>query len=118
MLIQSALSLYQSLQGFDQLIRSQLLAWVEQNQPVTREKLLGAFEDMDYEQLQRWLSELQRKRNLFEVNPETTTPPYNRPSIHGDKRPRNRNACSEDRAGLRIMKDRVPRDDACLALHK
>jgi hypothetical protein len=38
---------------------------------VTREKLLGAFEDMDYEQLQRWLSELQRKRNLFEVNPET-----------------------------------------------
>jgi hypothetical protein len=49
----------------------QLLAWVEQHQPVTREKLLGAFEDMDYEQLQRWLSELQRKRNLFEVNPET-----------------------------------------------
>jgi hypothetical protein len=49
----------------------QLLAWVEQHQPVTREKLLGAFEDMDYEQLQRWLSELQGKRNLFEVNPET-----------------------------------------------
>jgi uncharacterized protein YcaQ len=49
----------------------QLLAWVEQHQPVTREKLLGAFEDMDYEQLQRWLSEFQRKRNLFEVNPET-----------------------------------------------
>ena len=49
----------------------ELLAWVEQHQPVTRERLLGAFEDMDYEQLQRWLSELQRKRNLFEVNPET-----------------------------------------------
>ena len=49
----------------------QLLAWVEQHQPVTREKLLGAFDDMDYEQLQRWLSELQSKRNLFEVNPET-----------------------------------------------
>jgi hypothetical protein len=48
-----------------------LLAWVEQHHPVTREKLLGAFEDMDYEQLQRWLSELQRTRNLFEVNPET-----------------------------------------------
>lgn len=34
----------------------ELLAWVEQHQPVTRERLLGAFEDMDYEQLQRWLS--------------------------------------------------------------
>jgi len=32
---------------------------------VTREKLLDAFEDMDYEQLQRWLSELQRKRRLY-----------------------------------------------------
>jgi hypothetical protein len=49
----------------------ELLAWVEQHQPVTRERLLGAFEDMDYELLQRWLSELQRTRNLFEVNPET-----------------------------------------------
>jgi hypothetical protein len=49
----------------------ELLAWVEQHQPVTRERLLGAFEDMDYEQLQRWLSELQRTRSLFEVNPET-----------------------------------------------
>jgi hypothetical protein len=49
----------------------ELLAWIEQHQPVTREKLLGAFEDVDYEQLQRWLSELQRTRNLFEVNPET-----------------------------------------------
>ena len=29
------------------------------------------FKDMDYEQLQRWLSELQRKRRLFEMNPET-----------------------------------------------
>ena len=28
-------------------------------------------EDMDYEQLQGWLSELQLKRKLFEVNPET-----------------------------------------------
>jgi hypothetical protein len=51
--------------------KAELLAWVEQHQPVTREKLLGAFEDMDYEQLQRWLSELQRQRHLFEVNPET-----------------------------------------------
>ncbi len=49
----------------------ELLAWIEQHQPVTREKLLAAFEDMDYEQLQGWLSELQRKRRLFEVNPET-----------------------------------------------
>jgi len=49
----------------------ELLAWVEQHQPVTRERLLGAFEDMDYEQLQGWLSELQLKRKLFEVNPET-----------------------------------------------
>ena len=32
----------------------ELLAWVEQHQPVTRERRLGAFEDMDYEQLQRW----------------------------------------------------------------
>ena len=52
----------------------ELLAWVEQHQPVTRGKLLGAFEDMDYEQLQRWLSELQRERNLFEVNPEYFCP--------------------------------------------
>jgi uncharacterized protein YcaQ len=50
--------------------KAELLAWIEQHQPVTREKLLGAFEDMDYEQLQGWLSELQRKRKLFEVNPE------------------------------------------------
>jgi hypothetical protein len=51
--------------------QAELLAWIEQHQPVTREKLLGAFEDMDYEQLQGWLSELQRKGKLFEVNPET-----------------------------------------------
>ena len=51
--------------------KAQLLAWIEQHQSVTREKLLGAFEGMDYEQLQGWLSELQRKRKLFEVNPET-----------------------------------------------
>jgi hypothetical protein len=51
----------------------ELLAWIEQHQPVTRERRLERlrFEDMDYEQLQRWLSELQRTRNLFEVNPET-----------------------------------------------
>jgi hypothetical protein len=48
--------------------KAELLAWIEQHQPVTREKLLGAFEDMDYEQLQGWLSELQRTRKLFEVN--------------------------------------------------
>jgi hypothetical protein len=36
--------------------KADLLAWIEQHQPVTREKLLGAFEDMDYEQLQGWLS--------------------------------------------------------------
>ena len=51
--------------------KAELLAWIEQHQPVTREKLLCAFEDMDYEQLQSWLSELQRKRKLFEINPET-----------------------------------------------
>jgi hypothetical protein len=51
--------------------KDELLAWIEQHQPVTREKLLGAFEGMDYEQLQGWLSELQGKRKLFEVNPET-----------------------------------------------
>jgi hypothetical protein len=33
---------------------AELLAWIEQHQPVTREKLPGAFEDMDYEQLQGW----------------------------------------------------------------
>jgi hypothetical protein len=32
--------------------KAELLAWIEQHQPVTREKLLGAFEAMDYEQLQ------------------------------------------------------------------
>jgi len=51
--------------------KAELVAWVEQHQPVTRGKLLRAFEDMDYEQLQGWLSELQSKRSLFEVNPET-----------------------------------------------
>jgi hypothetical protein len=50
---------------------AELLAWIEQHQPVTREKLPGAFEDVDYEQLQGWLSELQLKRRLFEGNPET-----------------------------------------------
>ena len=35
--------------------KAELLAWIEQLQPVTREKLLGAFEDMDYEQLQAGL---------------------------------------------------------------
>jgi hypothetical protein len=49
----------------------ELLAWIKQHQPVTRGKLLGAFQDMDYERLQGWLTELQRKRRLFEVNPET-----------------------------------------------
>jgi hypothetical protein len=32
--------------------KAELLAWIEQHQPVTREKLLRAFEGMDYEQLQ------------------------------------------------------------------
>ena len=41
--------------------KAELLAWIEQHQPVTREKLLGAFEDMDYEQLQGWLSTTIRK---------------------------------------------------------
>ena len=50
--------------------KAELLAWIEP--PASDSlKLLGAFEDMDYEQLQGWLSELQRKRKLFEVNPET-----------------------------------------------
>ena len=51
--------------------KAELLAWIEQHQPVTRGNLLRAFEDVDYEQLQGWLSELQRERRLFEVNPET-----------------------------------------------
>ena len=51
--------------------KAELLAWIEQHQPVTREKLLDAFEDTNYEQLQHWLSELQLKRRLFEINPET-----------------------------------------------
>ena len=42
--------------------KAELLAWIEQHQPVTRGRLLGAFEDMDYEQLQGGLSELQHKR--------------------------------------------------------
>lgn len=53
------------------LTKDGLVAWIEQQQPVTRGKLLGAFEDVDYEQLQGWLSELQRERRVFEVNPET-----------------------------------------------
>ena len=53
------------------LTKAVLLAWIEQHQPVTREKLLDAFKDMDYERLQGWLSDLQHKRELFEVNPET-----------------------------------------------
>src|ERR1700738_2949710 len=51
--------------------KAELLAWIEQHQPVTREKLFAAFEDMDYEQLQGWLSELQSTHRLFEVNPES-----------------------------------------------
>ena len=72
--------------------KAELLAWIEQHQPVTREKLLGAFEDMDYEQLQGWLSELQRKRKLFEVNPEHTTPPSNPPGIDANRRPEGMHA--------------------------
>jgi hypothetical protein len=33
---------------------AELLAWIEEHQSVTREKLPGAFEDMHYEQLQGW----------------------------------------------------------------
>ena len=51
--------------------KAELLAWIEQHQPVTRGRLLDAFSDVDYEQLQDWLSELQLKRELFEVKPET-----------------------------------------------
>jgi hypothetical protein len=64
---------------------AELLAWIEQHQPVTREKLLGAFEDMDYEQLQGWLSELQRKR-------KHTTPPSNPPGIDANRRPEGMHA--------------------------
>jgi hypothetical protein len=81
------------------------LPWIEQHQPVTREKLPGAFEDMDYEQLQSGLSELQRKRKLFEINPEHTTPPSNRPSIARDTRTQGtgarRNAASERTPALK-----------------
>jgi hypothetical protein len=51
-------------------LKSKVVAWIELRQPVTP-GYLGALEDMDYEQLQGWLSELQLKRRLFEVNPET-----------------------------------------------
>jgi hypothetical protein len=50
---------------------AEIVAWIELRQPVTRGKLLGEFGDLDYEQLQCWLSELQLKHKLFEVNPET-----------------------------------------------
>jgi hypothetical protein len=53
---------------------------------VTRGKLLDAFEDMDYEQLQRRLSELQLKRSLFEINPETYFTTIDLPSIGYDSR--------------------------------
>jgi hypothetical protein len=39
--------------------KAEVVAWIELRQPVTRGKFLGAFEDMDYEQLPGWLSELQ-----------------------------------------------------------
>ena len=61
----------ESQERMEKRTKAELLAWIEQHQPVTREKLLGTFEDVDYEHLQGWLSELQRKRKLFEVNPET-----------------------------------------------
>ena len=51
--------------------KAELLAWIKHHQPVTRGKLLDAFKDVAYEQLQDWLSELQYKRELFEINPET-----------------------------------------------
>jgi hypothetical protein len=49
----------------------EIVAWIELGQPVIRGKLLGAFEDMDCEQLQCWLTEVQLKRKLFEVDSET-----------------------------------------------
>jgi hypothetical protein len=70
----------------------ELLAWIERHQPVTREKLLGAFEDMDYEQLQGWLSELQCKRKLFEVNPETYYTTIEPPGIDANRRPEGMHA--------------------------
>jgi hypothetical protein len=51
--------------------KAELVAWIEQHQPVTRGELLRAFEDINDEQLQGWLSDVQSKRSLFEVNPET-----------------------------------------------
>jgi hypothetical protein len=51
--------------------KAEIVAWIELRQPVTRWRLLGTFEDMDYEQLQCWLSELQLKPKLFEVSAET-----------------------------------------------
>jgi uncharacterized protein YcaQ len=71
MLAQMLAQSWKSQERMNRRIKTELLAWIEQHQPVTREKLLSAFEDVDYEQLQGWLSELQRKRRLFEVNPET-----------------------------------------------
>jgi hypothetical protein len=58
-------------QGKNEHTKAEIVTWIELRQPVTRRELLGAFEDMDYEQLQCWLSELQLKRKLFEINPET-----------------------------------------------
>jgi|HubBroStandDraft_4_1064222.scaffolds.fasta_scaffold3671456_1 hypothetical protein len=49
----------------------EIVAWIELGQPVIRGNLLGAFEDMDCEQLQCWLSEVQLKRKVFEVDSET-----------------------------------------------
>jgi hypothetical protein len=37
--------------------KAEMVAWIELRPPVTRGKLVGAFEDMEYEQLLRWLSE-------------------------------------------------------------
>jgi hypothetical protein len=56
--------------------KAELLAWIEQHQPVTREKLLRAFEGMDYEQLQGWLST--HGRNYGDVFRQTAGASFNK----------------------------------------
>lgn len=49
--------------------KAETVAWIELRPPVIPGRMLGAFEDMNYEQRQNRLSDLPRKRRLFEVNP-------------------------------------------------
>jgi len=51
--------------------KAEIVTWIQAATAGDSREIAWAFEDMDYEQLQCWLSELQLKRKLFEVDSET-----------------------------------------------